>query len=29
MLPPAADRKQTIADMQAEWNAIKELGLRR
>ena len=29
MLPPAADRKQTIADMQAEWTAIKELGLRR
>jgi hypothetical protein len=29
MLPPAADRKQAIADMQAEWTAIKELGLRR
>jgi tetratricopeptide (TPR) repeat protein len=28
-LPPAADRKQAIADMQAEWNAIKELGPRR
>jgi hypothetical protein len=28
-LAPAADPKQTIADMQAEWNAIKELGLRR
>jgi hypothetical protein len=24
-----ADTKQTIADMQSEWNAIKELGLRR
>jgi hypothetical protein len=29
MQRPAADRKQAIADMQAEWNAIKELGLRR
>jgi len=29
MMPPAADRKQAIADMQSEWNAIKELGLRR
>jgi hypothetical protein len=28
-LAPAAEPKQTIADMQAEWNAIKELGLRR
>jgi hypothetical protein len=28
-LAPAADPKQTIAAMQAEWNAIKELGLRR
>ena len=29
MLPPVMDRKQTIAHMQSEWNAIKELGLRR
>jgi hypothetical protein len=29
MRAPAADPKQTIAAMQAEWNAIKELGLRR
>jgi hypothetical protein len=29
MLAPAADPKQTSAAMQAEWNAIKELGLRR
>jgi hypothetical protein len=28
-LPPAADRKQAITDMQAEWTAIKELGLQR
>jgi hypothetical protein len=28
-LAPAADPKQTIAAMQSEWNAIKELGLRR
>lgn len=28
-LAPAADTKQTVAAMQAEWNAIKELGLRR
>ena len=28
-LAPAADPKQTVAAMQAEWNAIKELGLRR
>jgi len=28
-LAPSADPKQTIADMQSEWNAIKELGLRR
>ena len=25
----ALDAKQTVAEMQAEWNAIKELGLRR
>jgi hypothetical protein len=29
MLPPSADRKQAIADMQSEWAAIKELGLQR
>ncbi len=28
-LAPAADPKQTIARMQAEWTAIKELGLKR
>ena len=28
-LAPAADPKQTVAAMQAEWTAIKELGLRR
>ena len=28
-LAPAADPKQTIAAMQSEWSAIKELGLRR
>jgi hypothetical protein len=28
-MAPAADPKQTIAAMQSEWNAIKELGLRR
>jgi len=28
-LPPAVDRRQLIADMQSEWSAIKELGLRR
>ncbi|MFO7691798.1 MAG: hypothetical protein R6V57_01815 [Vicinamibacterales bacterium] len=29
MLAAAADPKETIAAMQSEWNAIKELGLRR
>jgi hypothetical protein len=28
-LAPGSDTKQTVAAMQAEWNAIKELGLRR
>lgn len=28
-LAPAADPKQSVAAMQSEWNAIKELGLRR
>ena len=28
-LAPSADPKHTIADMQSEWTAIKELGLRR
>jgi hypothetical protein len=28
-LAPAADPKQTIAAMQSEWNAIKELGIQR
>jgi len=28
-LAPSTDTKQTVAAMQAEWNAIKELGLRR
>jgi hypothetical protein len=28
-LAPGTDTKQTVAAMQAEWNAIKELGLRR
>jgi hypothetical protein len=28
-LAPGADTRQTVAAMQAEWNAIKELGLRR
>jgi hypothetical protein len=28
-LAPAADTRHTVAAMQAEWNAIKELGLRR
>jgi len=28
-MAPAADPEKTIAAMQSEWNAIKELGLRR